>query len=188
MKKKYLYICLLLACVLLFAACGEPAATPEGEYCTITYVIRMPSETEDRSYTEEVIRGQKIQNISLEGDAEYVLEGWYYNGKKWDFDANFVTGDICLEANWAHREYTVQYCIDESVRVETVVYYGETTGDPYVDMHDRLTASEDWKKKIEEGYVFVGWTRDGVLWDFEKDVVTADILLEACFVPADEVK
>lgn len=191
MKKKYLYICLLLACALLFAACGGPGTvseTPEKKtHCTITYLSRMPSETETTTSTKTVLRGEMAQDVSLPGNEVYVLEGWYHNGEKWDFDAAPVTEDITLEANWVHREYTVQYCIDGAVRMATAVYYGETTGDPYVEMHDRLTASADWKKKIEDGYIFVGWTKDGVLWNFEEDVVTADIKLEARFVPAGEI-
>jgi hypothetical protein len=188
--KKYIWISLLLLAALLLAACGGQGNLPDlpdASYCTVTFYYGLPTNSDPAQvFTEKVLKGTPVQGQSLAGDNQYELEGWYLNGERWDFDTP-VTEDIRLEPNWIRREYIVGYRLGEHIRIEGVVYYGDTAGDPYRDTPDRFTALEEWKDMTEQGYVFLGWMYEGELWDFENNIVTENIVLDAYFVPADEV-
>ena len=193
MKKSLFCLLLCLLVALPLSACAAPQNTPDepnaDHYYTVTYTnITFPSaDTQAPDWQERVLRGSLAPAMSLAGDEQYVLEGWYCDGVKWDFNRHAVTSDICLVANWVKREYTVGYRILEEIRLEGIVYYGETAGDPYVDMYDRFISTIEYQDMIEQGYVFVGWMLEDKRWDFENDVVTEDIVLDALFLPADEV-
>ncbi|MBQ8350916.1 MAG: InlB B-repeat-containing protein [Clostridia bacterium] len=188
--RKYACIWLLLVCTALLFGCGtgEQPSLPEIEYCNVTYSFAMPSEAGPREYTEKVVRGKYALAWSLPGDEQYELEGWYCNGTKYDFYETPITEDIRLEANWIRREYLVKYRIGDYVRAQSAVYYGDRAGDAYQDVPHRFTETDEWKEMLEQGYVFAGWMLDGELWDFENDVVTEDITLDAYFVLADKTE
>lgn len=189
-KKHRFFAFLLLLCITLLVGCDaglQPAQPNEGVYYNVTYILNMPNEPY-REYTEKVLRGEYAPYCSQPGNEQYELAGWYCNGEEFDFYTTPITEDIRVEPNWILRQYTVQYRIVEQVRVETVVYYGDKTGDPYQDLPERFASIEEWAQLLEQGYVFVGWMLDGELWDFENDVVTEDIVLDAYFVLADAMQ
>ena len=193
MLKKSICVCLLAMLCLLLFGCGAPGSgnlpdLPDtGDLCTVTYIYNLPPSQEPLEYVEKVLRGGFASPISLPGDEQHELEGWYCGDKKWDFFRDPVTEDICLEVNWARREYSVGYRIGDYVRADLIVYYGETAFDPYLESPERFESTEEWKDMQEQGYVFAGWTCEGKLWNFETDIVTKNIVLDAYFLPADEI-
>jgi hypothetical protein len=193
MFKKTICACLLTVLCFLLFGCGDPSGgklpnlPSEDDLCTVTYIYNLPPSEEPREYVEKVLRGGLASPMSLPGDEQYEMEGWYCGDKKWDFIRDPVTEDIRLEVNWTRREYTVGYRIGDYVRADLIVYYGEKAFDPYLESPERFDTTEEWKDMKEQGYVFVGWTYEGRLWNFETDTVTKNIVLDACFLPADEI-
>ena len=47
-----------------------------------------------------VASGAKLTAPSGCTKTGYTLEGWYYNGTKWDFSTSTVTNSMTLEAAW----------------------------------------------------------------------------------------
>ena len=104
---------------------------------------------------------------------EYVFDGWYIAGTetKWDFAKDTVKSDLVLEAKFTEnpRMYWVAFG-SEFVKG----YYGQLLEKP----EDPTKPNEG-----ENSYVFDGWYIVGTdtKWDFEKDVVTGKVNLEARF-------
>lgn len=79
-------------------------------------------------------------------------------------------GDITLYANWEKiqtiNEFLVTFIIDEETdNIVVKVKENETVSKP-VD-------------PVKEGYEFIGWFKNNVLWDFDNNIVNSDIQLTA---------
>ena len=90
--------------------------------------------------------------------AGYTLEGWYLDiddpTTKWDFsEEHIVTSNITLYAMWLPNERNIQYYIDESTFYDFITFH-------YQEKITNLIPTK-------EGYRFVGWYEDGVLFELE---------------------
>lgn len=98
-----------------------------------------------------------------EGEYDYVFDGWYFEGAKWDFENDIVQGDMHLEARF---KPTAPHCV-VNVTFEGIersnTYYSITSGSPFpFDLFDVEGATFE---------VFVGDTQITSL------IVTDDIYL-----------
>lgn len=182
-------VAMMLLCTLFFlfiAACTSPKEPPvPEETCTITF--RYPSLYEDTfcEYVKTVPKGAFVRGDLLPGNHIYEFEGWYYNGKKWDFYANPVNEDITLIGYFCKVEYAVHFYVGDYERAELSVFYGDLATDLYAEEPEQFASLDEWKKMTKEGYVFDGWLHDGKKWDFSTDVVTESIELHASFRKAE---
>lgn len=91
--------------------------------------------------------------------------GWYFGDELWDFSSRKVTEDITLVAKWAvGRLVTFNSNGGESVPSVIVVDGSKLTAPPEPSYPD---------------YSFLGWYHGDVLWDFDNNVVSSDIILTA---------
>lgn len=188
MKKSLLAVLLLLFCAFSLCACqAEEVPEVKPPVCTVTYIWQSPaSPLGPKTYTTEVVRGSCLHSVHDGENEEYFIEGWYReDGRKWDF-GDPVLEDMTLEANFIKRTYTVTYMALGVERAESERQYGAKAIDVYVERPELVSAFPAWEEKIASGYRFAGWTLNGELWDFENDVVTGHIVLEALFLPVEE--
>jgi len=100
------------------------------------------------------------------------FSGWYLDPActvRWDFEQNTVKSEMTLYAKWDLNLYRVQFDSTGGSLVEPVVAAYRTTISTPID-------------PIKTGYSLAGWYQDAeltVIWNFETDIVTADIRLYA---------
>ena len=119
----------------------------------------------------------------------YLFEGWYKEPEcinAWDFAADTVSADISLYAKWAEEATT------ETKHTYTVTFDMQGIGtqpEPIsVENGELLTAPGT---PAAEGYTFVEWYQEADCtnaWNFETDVVTADMVLYAKWVQAEHTE
>ena len=76
---------------------------PEMDPITTTYTVTFNSNGGSPARPQTVYDGGKASMPRGVTKADYYIEGWYINetlANKWNFDADTVTGDITLHANW----------------------------------------------------------------------------------------
>ena len=89
-------------------------------------------------------------------------------GCEWDFNKDKVTGDTTIVVMFDKNQYTVSFKVNDT-------YYGPSQ----TILHgDTITKPFDPER---EGYTFYGWTYNGIRWNFDMDVVTCNMTLEAKF-------
>jgi len=121
------------------------------------------------------IEGGKVTEPSIPKKDKHRFDGWYLDGKLWDFQENKVTNSITLTAKW--------------VEVVTVTFdLGDGTTIPVtVDKNQPVAKISDPSKN---GFLFCAWRdSNGTEWNFNT-IVTEDITLtafwlEACVVSFD---
>ena len=175
-----LTLCLMmtLASAGAIAACDieqSSNSSPDSSVVTpidVDYKIKFETLGGTNVDWQSVKKGEKVvkpTNPTLEG---YVFVEWLWNGNPYDFDTA-VTRDMTLKANWALEEQT------------TFVVTFEAEGETF-----RTTDVVDGRKVIEpaavptkEEYLFDGWLKDGVAYDFETPI-TENITLTANWAKA----
>ncbi|HHX00025.1 MAG TPA: hypothetical protein GX740_01800, partial [Acholeplasmataceae bacterium] len=101
----------------------------------------------------------------------YTFTGWFTDEElenEYDFSTE-VTSDLTLYAGWEINTYTVMFNTDG----------GSTVDSQAVEFGGKVTKPEDPTK---EDHIFAGWFKDANLtteFDFEEEVVTADIIIYA---------
>lgn len=107
----------------------------------------------------------------------FTFEGWYSDENythKWDFDTDVISSNITLYAKWEVVNIEVLYS------VQFVTYTTETIN-PYTS----IVSGSHINQPVEiekDGYVFDGWYKESSfinIWDFDIDVVVANITLYA---------
>jgi len=101
---------------------------------------------------------------TLEG---YTFEGWYYGEDEWVFKDNSVTENIMLRAEWSINVYTVIFDVtegNEEIPVQ-LINHGQKATEP--------------SAPTRSGYVFEGWYDGSEKWNFEENLVTENIILQA---------
>ncbi len=89
--------------------------------------------------------------------------GWYLDGERFTENTP-LTADITLTAKWG---YSVTFDYGNGMTEIAACLPGSTVGAPTDPKLD--------------GKTFIGWFKNGVKWDFQKDTVDADIVLEAIY-------
>ena len=107
----------------------------------------------------------------------YEFAGWFTDMEyttEWDFANDKVTEDITLYAKWNPGKCEVYF--NEGLYADRVVDNQDVTVNELATNPGDLVSTND-------EYVFVGWyITDNTKWDFETDIVTCDISLEAKWV------
>jgi len=124
---------------------------------------------------QNVAEGGKVTEPSIPKKDKHRFDGWYLDGKLWDFHEDKVTNSITLTAKW--------------VEVVTVTFdLGDGTTIPVtVDKNQPVAKISDPSKN---GFLFCAWRdSNGTEWNFNT-IVTEDITLtafwlEACVVSFD---
>lgn len=127
---------------------------------------------------QKVPDGDKLDKTSLQPTAEgFHFEGWYKDAEFsqiWNFDTDTVTADITLYAKWQ----------EQAAGTHVVTFNLSGHGADfflYPVSGSKLDKPDDPQPALE-GYRFLGWYKDAAftqLWDFDTDIVTADITLYA---------
>ena len=182
MKNKLIRISLLLLALLmvfcLFACGGEEEATVEK--VTVTFDLgRGEFADEDFGGSMEIEKNTTIKKFPEANRKGYILEGWYLDedceeacDSSYKFSANTT-----LYANWEKAPtYKVTFNTSragdgKTVPAQDVMHGGKVTDPGYTP--------------TKKGLVFYGWCVDADknrVWDFDKDVVTSDLVIWAVFV------
>jgi len=152
---------------LTLTAKWEPIPTYTVSFDTVGGINDIP--------VQNVAEGGKVTEPSIPKKDKHRFDGWYLDGKLWDFQENKVTNSITLTAKW--------------VEVVTVTFdLGDGTTIPVtVDKNQVVSKITDPSK---DGFVFRGW-RDssGSEWNFNH-IISEDMTLtafwkEACVVSFD---
>lgn len=115
-----------------------------------------------------------------QSDAQYhyTFDGWYVVGSdtEWNFRNDKVQGDVALEARYVSTVRTYTVSVNGAVKF---VKYGEKIAMPASQPQKASTADKE--------YEFDAWVISGTdtEWDFENDVVTGDLTIEARFAETD---
>jgi uncharacterized repeat protein (TIGR02543 family) len=120
----------------------------------------------------DVLHGAKIGEPTPPTKSGYILDGWYRDSEyvnRWSFELDSVKAQVTLYAKWL-AVYTVDF---ESAG-----------GSPVASLLNVLTGStlEEPAAITKEGSFFGGWYKESSFinrWDFETDVVDADVTLFA---------
>lgn len=99
----------------------------------------------------------------------YTFIGWEYNGGIIGIIPQGTIGNIELVAKWEISKFTITFDADGGNAIE------------YVEgLYNNIIDEPAYPAK--SGYGFIGWYYDEEEWNFEKNVVTADITLTAKWI------
>ena len=142
---------------------------PDLDIVIIHYEAGRFATLEDDEWEIELKRGDRFTAHPIPTWDGYTFTGWYVdeecttpvtNGKRYTDDVTY------LYAGWELIEtFTVKFYSFGSYIEKTQVVKGGTV----IPLEVEYT----------EGYIFRGWSYEGEVWDFAKDVVTCDMVLEA---------
>lgn len=174
MKKILLFLLILLSGVLV--GCTDIDPNPEVK----TYQVDFVSDNEivDTITIDEGLAIGAAIELEKEG---FEFKGWFFDEnftEEWFIETDLVTGNITLYAKWV-----------ESGKVNDTTY--QVTLNP---SDGQLVGPEEFEILensliptpviTREGYILLGWfTEDNVLWNFESDYVTSNLVLIAKWQP-----
>ena len=106
--------------------------------------------------TQTVTAGDKATEPKDPTRRGYDFDGWYLEGKKYDFDTP-VTADITLVARWSRQG-------GGSETIHYILSYDSNGGTRYKDeTYRKNTVVKLDKVPVREGYTFTGWYADKAL-------------------------
>ncbi len=150
------------------AAASLPLIFPEEPDVTVTFEVNEGSAVQAMS--AEFLR--KITKPTNPTRDNHAFSGWYKDqelSSPWDFENDLAIEDMTLFAKWELANHTVSFETNGGSAIEAIGAIYQSTIEP-PEVPSKL------------GYSFVGWFEDEELtdpWDFENDVVTADLTLYA---------
>ncbi len=119
---------------------------------------------------QEITVGGLVKEPTVEPQKDgYKFIGWFNGDVKWDFSKDKVSADTTLIAKYEKVEKTY------SIKFDLNGGQGDVPEQKIVE-GNKITRPADPTKT---GYDFTGWYNGDKEWDFEKDVVTADLKLIA---------
>ena len=132
-----------------------------------TYTVTFDSNGGESILPQYVREGELSTDPGIPPRDGYRFDGWYFDGKLWDFNGTKITKSITLVAKWVET-VTVTFDLDNETNVKIYVYDKNTPAMKPID-------------PTKAGYRFDGWLLDGVLWDFNAPL-TQSITLTAKWV------
>ena len=160
MKKIRLIFALTLA---ILAICALGACSPvefEPIDPNTVYTVSFDSAGGSSVDSQEIKRGEKIEEPDVPTRAGYEFAGWYSGSIAWLFDSYTVRKDMTLTARWKSAAHTVTFVTDE---YDTEPY--KTVRVSYGGKVKALPADP-----TRENYIFKGWYVDGNLWNPEEPI------------------
>jgi uncharacterized repeat protein (TIGR02543 family) len=158
-----------LLLVVLFAvvlvSCTDPEPDPE----PTTYTVTFDADNGTTPTTVTVEEGQTVSEPTAPTKTGYTFNGWYLGNTLYVF-ATPVTQNITLVAHWT--EVVVE---PTTYEVTFNTLGGGTIPKQTVESGNKATQPG---APIKENFVFDGWLKDGVEFDFNS-VITSDVNLVA---------
>lgn len=133
--------------------------------------------TLDNNGVSEVIEVDENSTVAKPKDPikeGYTFEGWYYNGKKFDFTTK-ITEDMILEARWTNdsaQKWVVTFDTNGGKSIENL------------NVEDGKTI-DSIPTPTRDGYTFEGWYYNDEVFDFST-VITKNITLTAKWAVVDK--
>lgn len=132
-----------------------------------TFTVTFDSNGASYMNPVNVLANSKVLNPAIPVKEGFVFVEWQLNGNKYDFET-LVTSDITLVAKWVIEEVPTYKVTFDSNGGSAVNYV-------YVDENSTVSMP---RAPTKNGYIFVGWTLNGVAYNFASPV-TSDITLVA---------
>ena len=161
---------ILIAATVIFAIAFTSCKEDKEDIYTVTFNSNGGSEIAAQTVEEGAIV-TKPDDPTRSG---YIFAAWYREAaltNEWKFDTDVVTEDITLHAKWTQNTFTVTFNSNGGNEVAAQA------------IAEDEKAVEPQPAPTREGYYFGGWFTDNPTltnkWDFDTDVVTADITLYA---------
>ncbi len=153
MKKiKMFLVLLLLVSLAIIVGCSKPK-----------YNVSFETDCEQTIASQEIIENEKVIKPTDPVKEGYSFIGWFNGDEEYNFD-NVVTSELKLQAKWEICNYIVSFDTGTNEKI-----------DPQkVEYNKKVTKPDD---PVKEGYVFNGWFKDNVRYDFESVVKEAFTLV-----------
>lgn len=180
MKKSRIYLTafLIISLAIFAISCSD------SQQSEIKFKIFFDSNGGTLISAQTVSRGEKAikpaDPIKPDDDNfKYEFTGWYDGESLWDFDRDVVTKETTLTAVYRRIEksadnqtrYTVTFdSAGGTVVASRTVAAGATVKMPAIPKKNSTSRYD---------YEFIGWFFEDKQWDFDKDIVTRDIILAA---------
>ncbi len=135
--------------------------------------LKVTFKNDDSTTIVVVSSGGTISTPEAPQKANHDFLGWYNGTKQWNFDTDTVTEDITLTAIWSKiPSYTVIFNTNGGSPISAQTVYRDS----------KLTQPAITTK---QGHHFEYWYLDSEddIWNFTKDTVTSDIVLNAKWIP-----
>ena len=124
------------------------------------YTVSFNSDGGTKYPAKSVMHNSLVANPGTPVKDGYVFIGWFHGNTKWDFSSNIVSSNITLVAKWA-AECTATFDPDNGNDPQSFIFgAGYTISAPVAP--------------TKEHFEFAGWYTNGVLWDFNTDIITED--------------
>lgn len=141
----------LLISVMLLTGCGKSHATDSIKEFSVHFDTTGGSVVR----SQLVVDGETINVPSDPSKEGYTFNGWYLDGKKFDFSTP-ISNDVKLEARWIKGStYTVSFKDGSTTTTKAVAVNG--------------VVSEP-AEPTKDGYVFLGWYNGNTKYDFSSKV------------------
>ncbi len=191
-NKKFLIAMLAALCTLsmgLAAGCGDKKdneSTPPASSDSIpddipdSFTVTFDSNGGSAVASATVEEGGKVTKPADPTKAEdedytYAFAGWYNGETAWNFETDVVTADVTLTAKWTATEKLETFTVTFDSNGGTTVASASVIEGNKVDKPADPTKAED----EDYTYAFAGWYNGETAWNFETDVVTANVTLTA---------
>ncbi len=159
MKKSRLLVCVLIA---LAFALALTACEGKTTYYTVTFDSSGGSTVQSRA----IESGNTIIEPDAPSRTGYNFIGWFNGEAAWNFETDVVKSNVKLTAKWERISHTVTFNSDGGTAVDSqTVYDANFLVEP--------------QAPTRENFRFIGWYSGNTAWDFNTDIVMADLTLTA---------
>jgi len=157
MKRKLVTLIALLFVSLVLISCDN-----EESSFKVTFNLNGGTPTIE---PVEVNYNEKIEEPKNPSKSGYIFAGWYLGDEKFDFNQN-ITSDITLIAKWTEsKDLTITFLYGYDNLKEVVI----------ISENEKLPKPNNPNR---DGYVFVGWYIDDIVFDFDS-IITKELTLIA---------
>ena len=99
------------------------------EKAKVTYTVKFDSAGGTAVASQTVAENGKASTPSVPKKTGYLFNGWYYNGKEYNFNS-VVTSNITLKAQWVIVKYTIKFYDGSNMCGSTSVNYNSSISLP----------------------------------------------------------